>query len=359
MSLPPPAPTSVPALVSVLVPAYNEEANVERAYAAITRVFEALPGFALEIIFTDNHSTDATYERLAAIAADDPRVKIIRFARNFGYHRSVLFAYQAATGACAIQVDCDLQDPPALIPQMLALWQQGHQVVYGVRRSLPDGALTRTARRMFYRLISLMSDDDLPLDAGEFRLVDRQVLDELRKVEDTSPYVRGLISAMGFSQVGFLYDRQDRIAGSSKFPFRRMVSMALDGLLNHSLVPLRLASGIALTVGTLTFLLLCAYLVGRLVFGQDWPAGFATTTLLLLLSITLNAMCFGILGEYVGRIFMQAKRRPLPIVERMVNFDRPARPASPPATGAPQPAERLHAVPEPAGGGASRGNSRG
>lgn len=312
------APLSV---VSVLIPTLNEEANAERAYRAVTAVFEDLPGYECEIIFTDNHSSDRTFAILQGIAAADPRVRVIRFARNYGYHHSVLVAYQRASGDCAVQIDCDLQDPPSHIPSMLALWRQGHKVVYGVRRSLPDGFVVRSARRLFYRMIRAMSDDDLPLDAGEFRLVDRRILDELRGVEDTSPYVRGLISSMGFSQVGFVYDRADRVAGVTKFPFRKMLGMAMDGLLNHSLVPLRIASGIALIVGTLTFLLSCGYLVTRLVFGEAWPAGFATTTLLLLMSITLNAMCFGIIGEYLGRIFMQSKRRPRPIVEESLNFD--------------------------------------
>ncbi len=306
-------------LISVIVPCYNEEATVDRAYQAISAVLRGIPGASYEILFSDNHSTDRTFERLSRIAAGDKRVRVIRYSRNFGYHRSVLYAYQQARGDCAVQVDCDLQDPPELIPQMLAMWQQGHQVVYGIRRSLPDGATTAFARRLFYRLIRAMSDDDLPLNAGEFRLVDRRILDELRGIEDTTPYVRGLISAMGFSQVGILYDRQERIAGESKFPLRKMVSMAADGLLNHSLAPLRFASAVALIVGAVTFLLLIGYLGGRLLFGADWPAGFATTTLLLLLSITLNAMCFGILGEYVGRMFQQTKRRPLPIVEQEIN----------------------------------------
>lgn len=343
-------------LVSVIVPAYNEEDNVDRAYRAIVDACGSLPNAALEIIFSDNHSTDRTFERLAAIAEKDARVRVFRLSRNCGYHRSVLFAYQAARGDCAIQIDCDLQDPPALIPDMIALWEQGHQVVYGIRRSLPDGRLIGSSRRLFYRMIRALSDDDLPVDAGEFRLVDRRILDQLRQVEDTSPYVRGLISSMGFSQIGFLYDRDVRVAGSSKFPLSRMISMALDGLLNHSLAPLRLASGIALTVGSLTFLLICFYLGGRLLFGQNWPAGFATTTLLLLLSITLNAMCFGILGEYVGRIFMQSKRRPLPIVERVISSDAVVPPGP---RAAPTPTGFWSAPPRPAGDGASRESLRG
>lgn len=318
-------------LVSVLVPAFNEEANVERCYREISRVFEGLPGYDHEIIFTDNHSTDRTFALLSEIARTDPRVRVIRFARNYGYQRSLLVGYQNARGDCSVQIDCDLQDPPSLIPAMLERWREGHQVVYGVRRSLADGPVTAAMRRVYYYMVNALSDDDLPRDAGEFRLVDGRLLAELRTVTDASPYLRGLISAMGFSQVGIPYDRAARIAGESKFPLRKMVALGLDGVLNHSLVPLRLASAIGMLVGICTLLLLIGYLAGRLVFGQDWPAGFATTTLLLLLGITLNALFLGIIGEYLGRMFLQIKVRPRPIVEAVIDggrwrkADRPAR----------------------------------
>lgn len=310
-------------LVSVLVPAFNEEANVVRAYDAITAVFDGLADYDCEIIFTDNHSTDRTFAILQQLSERDHRVRVIRFARNYGYQRSLLIAYQHARGACSVQVDCDLQDPPGLIPDMLERWRQGHQVVYGVRRSLAEGRVIAAVRRGFYATINALSEDDLPLNAGEFRLVDGRLLAELRKVSDTSPYVRGLISSMGFSQIGFEYDRQARVAGDSKFPFAKMLGLALDGVLNHSLVPLRVASAIGLTVGVTTLLLIVGYLAGRLLFGQDWPAGFATTTMLLLLGITLNALFLGIIGEYLGRIFMQSKARPTPIIEAELNAEPP------------------------------------
>jgi polyisoprenyl-phosphate glycosyltransferase len=310
-----------PVKVSVLVPAYNEEANVHRAYTAIVDAFRDLAGYDYEIIFTDNHSTDDTFEILRNIARADRRVRVIRFSRNIGYQRSLLAAYKAASGDCSVQIDCDLQDPPHLIPGMLALWRQGNKVVYGVRRSLKDRWATALVRRAFYWLVKALSEDDLPLNAGEFRLVDRRILDELRNVEDTSPYLRGLISAMGFRQVGFEYDRQGRIAGESKFPFRAMLALAVDAILNHSLVPLRLASITSAVVGTATFLLLLGYVGGWLLFGQQWPRGFATTTILLLFSMTLNAMFLGIVGEYIGRIFMQSKRRPATIVEETLNTE--------------------------------------
>lgn len=312
-------------LVSVLVPAFNEELTVERAYATIVEVFEGLPEYDLEIVFTDNHSTDRTFELLSAIAARDSRVRVIRFSRNYGYERSLLRCYQEARGDCAVQIDCDLQDPPELIPEMLGLWRQGHQVVYGVRKTLTDGAFIAAMRRTFYGLIAKISDDDLPVNAGEFRLVDARIVSELRKAKDTAPYVRGLISAMGFSQVPLLYDRRERIAGDSKFPFMALVGLAMDGVLNHSLLPLRIASLTGLVVGVITLLLTFVYLIGSLLFGQNWPAGFATTTILLLMSIAINAIFMGILGEYVGRIFLQSKKRPDLLIETSINLvDDPA-----------------------------------
>lgn len=306
-------------IVSVLVPVFNEEENVLWAYEAITRVFADLGDVDYEVIFTDNHSGDRTWDILSALCGRDARVRAIRFSRNFGYQRSVLVAYKAAVGDCAIQLDCDLQDPPRLIPRMLEVWREGNEVVYGVRTSLPDGRIVAAARRLFYRLVNALSEDELPHDAGEFRLVDRRVLDELRKVDDTSPYLRGLISALGFRQVGFGYEREARVAGQSKFPLRAMVGLALDGVLNHSLIPLRVASMTSFVVGLLTLLVIAGYIVGRLAFGTDWPAGFATTTVLILASITLNAMFLGIIGEYLGRIYMQSKRRPTPVIERVLN----------------------------------------
>lgn len=311
-------------LVSILVPAFNEEANVERAYAAITRTFDDLPDYDCEIIFSDNHSTDQTFPLLRQLAQKDPRLKAIRLSRNFGYQRSLLCLYKAANGACAVQIDCDLQDPPELIPAMLERWRAGHQVVYGIRRSLKDGFMVALARRLFYRFINAVSEDELPLNAGEFRLVDRRILTELRQVDDSTPYLRGLISAMGFSQVGIEYDRADRIAGESKFPLKSMILLAVDGVLNHSLLPLRLASLLGLVIGLISLLLTFIYLLGRIVLGQQWPAGFATTTILLLMSISMNAIFMGIIGEYLGRVFLQSKNASRPIIEECLNLSEHA-----------------------------------
>ena len=216
--------------VFVQIPCLNEEENIRRCHARVAAVLDGLEDVEAEIIFTDNHSTDLTFAILREIAEEDPRVRVFRFSRNVGYQASVMFAYKAARGDCAIQLDSDLQDPPELIPTMLDLWRQGNQVVYGIRRSLPDGPVVAALRRGFYWFIDRVSADDLPRNAGEFRLTDRVILDQIRRSEDRSPYMRGMISAMGFRQVGFDYDRAARAAGQSKFPFRAMLGLAVDGL---------------------------------------------------------------------------------------------------------------------------------
>lgn len=308
-------------LVSLIIPVLDEEENVERAYRAVADEIEGLAAeYEFEIIFTDNHSRDRTPAILQEIAHRDSRIRVIRFSRNFGYQRSLFVGYLNAAGACAIQLDCDLQDPPSLIPEMLRNWRAGYAVVYGVRRSRQEGWLITRLRHLFYWAIRSLSEDDLPTDAGDFRLVDRRVLDELHFVDDATPYLRGLFSSLGFSQIGIPYDRAGREAGRSKFSFLKLVQLSLDGVVNHSLVPLRVASLTGLLVALATLAAIGVYLVGRLVFGQDWPAGFATTTMLLLLSITLNATFLGVIGEYLGRIYLQTKRRPLAVVEQSLNI---------------------------------------
>ncbi len=305
--------------LSIIVPVFNEEENVPSLYKAVTNVMQTLADeYDYEIIFTDNHSTDSTFAKLEQLASIDQRVSVFRFSRNFGYQRSITTGYLKARGDAAIQLDCDMQDPPQLIPEFLRLWKEGDQVVYGVRRFRKESRGITFLRKVFYRLINMLSEDHLPLDAGDFRLIDRCVLNELRNIEDSQPYLRGAIAAMGFRQIGFPYDREERTRGKSKFSFGDLVGLAVDGILNHSIVPLRIATYTGLAVSTLTFLGMVVYLVGKFLLGQNWPAGFATTTVLLLLSISLNALFLGIIGEYLGRIYKQVKKRSLTIIEKQI-----------------------------------------
>lgn len=308
-------------LISIVIPVYNEEANVRAAYDAVRNVFAKIEDtFDFEIVFTDNHSSDRTIERIAEIAASDQRVRAVRFARNFGFNRSVMTGYRLAHGDAAIQIDCDLQDPPDVIPQFLALWQKGHDVVVGVRRFREENFLLLTGRKIYYRMLKAISSDNLMLDSGDFRLVDRSILDQLRRIDDVTPYTRGLTSLLASNQIGVPYDRNIREQGESKFPLIKLMGLAADGFISHSTVPLRIASFAGLLIATVTGLASMFYLLGRMLFGMSWPEGFATTTILILFGISLNAIFLGIIGEYVGRIFEQVRLRPTTVIERYINM---------------------------------------
>ena len=320
-------------LVSLVVPVFNEEDNIQLLYDALVPVLDALPErYHFEIIFTDNHSVDRTFERLASLAERDRRIRVFRFSRNFGFQRSVLTGYLKAAGDAAVELDCDLQDPPSLIPEFLRLWAEGWDVVYGIRRTRKEPWWMHAARRLFYRLVDALSEDQLPHDAGDFRLVDRKILEELRRIDDYQPYLRGSIAALGFRQIGVPYDRNERLRGRSKFSLRDLVALALDGILNHSIVPLRISTYTGLIVSVITFLGLIFYGIARLTFGREWPAGFTTITSLILLSLSLNALFLGIIGEYLGRIYKQIKKKPLTIIERQIDAEDGELPSSEGAT---------------------------
>lgn len=307
-------------LISVVVPAYNEQDNVESVYRAVLAVFDTMPAYEFEIIFCDNHSTDETFQRLTEIATSDHRVKVVRFARNFGFNRSVLTGYRLASGDAAIQLDCDLQDPPELFPTFLELWEQGHDVVVGVRRNRQESWLLQAARRTFYRILQRISDDNIMVDGGDFRLVDRAVLDSLRAIDDADPYTRALTSLMASNQTGTPYDRKVRTAGESKYPLRQLFALACEGMIAHSIAPLRLASVFGLIVATVCILVGLFFIVLKFTGISDGPQGFTTTATLILFGIGLNAIFLGIIGEYLGRIYNQLRHRPTTVLEASINF---------------------------------------
>ena len=306
-------------LLSIIVPVFNEELNIQPFHDAVRPVLDSLADrYEFEFVFTDNHSTDATFAALQKLAAVDSRVRVLRFSRNFGYQRSILTGYLNCCGDAAVQLDVDLQDPPNLMPEFIRQWEEGHHVVYGVRRSRKEAVLTELLRKIFYRLIHLLSEEPLPIDAGDFRLIDRQVIEVLRATDDAQPYLRGAIATMGFNQIGIPYDRAARTRGESKFPWRALFALAIDGILNHSIVPLRLATYTGLVISVLTFLTMFVYGLSRFVFGQQWPPGFATIVVLILFSVSLNALFLGVIGEYIGRIYRQVKKRPITVIERAI-----------------------------------------
>lgn len=306
-------------LVTVIIPAYNEEHNVERTARRITQLFDAHEShYRFELLFVDDHSTDGTHSKLQSLARGDHRIRIIRFQRNYGMQRAVHTGYCHARGDAAIVLDCDLQDPPELIPGLLRHWEEGYSVVYGVRRSRKEGFAINTVRRIFYRLISKLSEDDLPLDVGDFQLVDRCVIEQLETIRDTDIYVRGRIASMGFPGIGIPYDRDAREFGESKFTLLKSTGLAMDGIVSHSTIPLRLATLLGLVLMLAALVGVIYYTVGRVYFGADWTSGFATLVDLLLFSMGLNFLILGVMGEYIARIYRHLKIPQDPIIESRI-----------------------------------------
>jgi len=313
-------------LISIVIPVFNEAENIDLFLERLDTVMQKLRSrFTFELLFTDNHSTDATFATLIDRATRDDRIHVIRFSRNFGYQKSILTGYLNARGQAAIQLDVDLQDPPELIVDFLDKWEDGFDVVYGIRRRRENEFFLSFVRRIFYALITALSEHDLPRDAGDFQLVDRRVLNVLRRIRDQNPYLRGTIAAMGFNRVGIEYDRKARICGSTKFSMSGYFRIAIDGIVSQSVIPLRLATYSGIAVAFTMMVAIAILIIGSFLFGTAWPRGFATTTLLILLGISLNAMFLGIIGEYIARIYHQTVLGPLTITEATFPSNMPLR----------------------------------
>jgi dolichol-phosphate mannosyltransferase len=308
-------------LLSIVTPVYNEEENAETYYNRIIAVIDKLSDkYDFEIIITDNCSKDKTFEVFSEIAKKDNRIKIYKFSRNFGYQRSIWTGYTKANGDVAIEFDCDLQDPPELLPQFLEKWENGAKIVYGIRKKRKEGVFITFLRKVFYRFINLISEHELPLDAGDFMLIDRCILNHLKDVKDTNLYLRGTIFSYGYKREGIEYDRQERVKGNSKFPLRKMVSLALDGIISQSTLPLKVASYTGFAVAVLTLVLSFYFILAKSVFGFDYPRGFTTTLVVILFSVSLNSIFLGIIGEYIARIYIDIKKRPMSIIEKEFNI---------------------------------------
>ena len=301
--------------MSVVVPLYNEIEVLDLLHRRLTAVLEGL-GEPYEIVFVDDHSTDGTYERIRALKAGDPRLRYIRFSRNFGHQMAITAGLARARGAHIVNIDGDLQDPPELIPAMLARAREGFDVVYMVRRERKgEMAFKRWTAALFYRLLKSLTAIDIPVNVGDFRLVSRRVADALLRLSEHHRFMRGLVSWVGFPQTGMAYDRDARYAGTTKYPLRKMVLLAVDGISSFSGVPLRLAMVLGFLTAFAGFLLAAWFLVTKLLLHTSTASGWLSTITVVLFLGGIQLITIGILGEYLLRVFNEVKRRPLYIVE--------------------------------------------
>jgi dolichol-phosphate mannosyltransferase len=304
------------ALLSVVVPVFNESAVIGVFYERVTRALSAIPGVDYELVLVDDGSHDDSYEQLARFAAVDPRVGVIRFSRNFGHQAAITAGIDMARGDCVAIIDADLQDPPEVIGEMLARWREGFDVVYGVRADREgEGRMKLLTASMFYRLLNAITGIKIPVDVGDFRLLSRRAAEHLRGLREHDRFVRGLVSWIGFRQTGVSYHREKRYAGETKYPYRKMIKFALDGITSFSSVPLKLATWMGYMASLLAFLYLSSVFVQKLL-GYT-VEGWATIMVALLFLGGTQLICLGIIGEYVGRIYAESKGRPLYIVDQV------------------------------------------
>lgn len=301
--------------LSVVIPVYNEEENLPVLYSRLTA---ALSGFDpdYEIIFVDDGSTDRSLAILSDFTQNDSRVTLIELARNFGHQIAISAGMDYANGESVIIMDADLQDPPEVLPQFIEKWREGYDVVYAIREFRKENWFKRMAYKVFYLLLHHVASIEIPLDAGDFCIMDRRVVDELNNMPERNRFVRGIRSWVGLNQTGLAYERDVRYAGKPKYNFTRLLYLALDGLISFSYIPLRIISLLGLVVSLVSISMAAFYATKKIFFSLN-PPGFATLVVSIYFFAGIQLITIGVIGEYVGRIFEEVKQRPLYIVRRL------------------------------------------
>ncbi len=305
--------------LSVVVPIYNEEAVIPELYRRLSQVLDQLTD-SWEIVCVNDGSRDRSQELLVELHQRDPRVKLVNFSRNFGHQIAITAGMDYAQGDAVVIIDADLQDPPELITEMVAKWREGYEVVYAVRREREgETAFKLWTASLFYRLLRRITDVDIPLDAGDFRLMDRRVVLTMRRLREKHRFMRGLSSWVGFKQVGVEYDRAQRYAGETKYPLRKMMRLTMDAITSFSYLPLRLSTYFGFLLAGLSLLGILVTVALRL-SGNNAFYGQATTLVSVLFLGGIQLIFLGIMGEYLGRIYDEVKNRPLYIVSTAYGF---------------------------------------
>lgn len=308
-------------LISVVVPVYNEELVVMETYKRLKKVMDSM-FVPYEIIFVNDGSRDETVCIVNGICEMDDNIKLIDFSRNFGHQIAITAGMDYAEGQAIVVIDADLQDPPEIIPKMYEKWKEGYDVVYG-KRILRKGEtfFKKLTAKLFYRFLKTMTDVDIPVDTGDFRLIDRKVCDALKTVGEKNRYIRGIISWLGFKQIGVEFVREERFAGETKYPLKKMIRFAFDAITSFSYKPLKLASYVGFLLSVISFVYLVIVLLQKLFIKGSTIQGWASTIAVNLFFNGIMLIILGIIGEYIGRIYDEAKNRPLYVVRRTRNFD--------------------------------------
>ena len=308
---------------SIVVPLYNEEEVINETYKRLKAVMDTL-GEEYELVFVNDGSRDRTAELVTGICEVDGNVKLLNFSRNFGHQIAVTAGMDYAKGDAIVVIDADLQDPPEVILSMIEKWKEGFEVVYGKRlKRKGETWFKKLTAKMFYRTLASLTTVDIPVDAGDFRLIDRKVCDALKALPEQNRYVRGLVSWVGFKQTAVEYVREKRFAGETKYPLKKMLKFAMDGITSFSYKPLRLATYVGFFMSVVSFMYLIYVLIDRLLFTDELAiaTGWASIVSINLFFNGIMLIILGITGEYIGRIYDEVKRRPLYIVAETKNLE--------------------------------------
>ncbi len=311
-----------PPLLSVIIPVYFEEQVIDEFYHRLKAVLVGLkPRYHHEVIFVNDGSSDSSAEILRRLCEKDLSLRVISLSRNFGHQIAITAGLDHSSGDAVVVIDGDLQDPPEIIPSMVEFWEKGYSVVYGVRKEREgDNFFKRLTAKAFYRLINWLSSYRIPPDSGDFRLMDRIVVDVLKEMTEESRYLRGMISWIGFSQKGLEYKRDARHAGSTKYTLKKMTKFALDGLVSFSDKPLRLSSNFGLLITLISFVAIIILVINKIINPEATIVGWTSLLVIILFLGGIQLISIGVLGEYIARIFRETKRRPLYIIAEKYGF---------------------------------------
>ena len=306
--------------ISAIIPMYNEEKVVKECYKRITNVLTNLTNYEYEIIIIDDGSNDNTFNLLKEIAIFDTKVKVISLTRNFGHQAAVIAGLKITTGDCAVIIDADLQDPPELIPDMLKLWEDGNKIIYGKRKKRKGESIFKvSSAKIFYKTLNILADVEIPRDTGDFRLVDKEAIDVINQLPEHNKFLRGLWSWTGFKQIPFEYEREKRFAGKTKYPFRKMMKLAQDGIIGFSTKPLKIVGALGIFSIIISIVILIYSLLSYILKLNNLEPGWTSIMVTVTLFSGVQLVSLWVISEYIGRIYDESKSRPQYIINKTIN----------------------------------------